>query len=231
MLLMQGVIEPGDYDGLIDFAVLHDLNLPLSGIVLSSPGGDVSEALKIGRLVKKLYMEAFVGPEFGQCASACFLIFASAVERYSGAGLVGIHRPYVSPERLRSLSPKEAETVETQSLLEAEEYLHQLRVPGNMVDTMFEHASTQIHWLSDDELINQLGRRAMWYEEFLIARCGLNKSLELRAADAYDDNKRSLSEMRIAVNSCRDRLVRSEAQANYKKAITAASADHVKQAK
>jgi hypothetical protein len=178
-LLLHGEIQPGDYERLLKYAAANNINLVGKPFILASPGGDVTEALKIGRLVKRLYAEVVVGPTFGPCASACFIIFASSVNRMALAGLVGIHRPYLSRERFRSLSPSAAETLETRALTDAEIYLHELRVPNNLVDTMFEHASTEIHWLSDDELDHQLGQRPAWYEEFLIAKCGFDKKAAL----------------------------------------------------
>ena len=56
---------------------------------------------------------------------------------------------------------------------------------------MFEQASTEVHWLSERELALQLGQRPPWYEEFLIARCGLDKSAETRfyaTAPAFKTN-------------------------------------------
>ena len=94
--------------------------------------------------------------------------------------MVGIHRPYLSRVTLRSLSPRAIEAAETAALRDAERYLRDLRVPRNLIDIMFEQASTEIYWLSDDEFIHQLGRRPAWYEEFLIARCGFDKAAEER---------------------------------------------------
>ncbi len=62
--------------------------------------------------------------------------------------------------------------LETGALLAAEDYLHKLRVPSALVDTMFENASSEIHWLTAEEL-RAMGARPAWYEEFLIARCNL----------------------------------------------------------
>jgi hypothetical protein len=121
-----------------------------------------------------------VGRVTGYCASACFIIFASAVDRNTDPGLVGVHRPYLSRETLRLLSPRAAEAAETAALRDAEQYLRDLRVPRNLVDLMFEQASTEIYWLSNEEFVHQLGRRPAWYEEFLIARCGLDKAAEER---------------------------------------------------
>jgi hypothetical protein len=212
-LLMRGEIRPGDYDRLLKFAMHSGFYLPLTDAILSSPGGDIEEALKIGRLIKQLYMSMNVGPVTGYCASACFIIFASAVERQTSPGMVGIHRPYLSRETLRSLSPRAAEAAETAALRDAEQYLRDLRVPRNLVDIMFEQASTEIYWLSDDEFMHQLGRRPAWYEEFLIARCGLDKAAEEKYF-VDEANAKPVAEI-TAPAKCGWRLTRDEAREAY----------------
>ncbi len=53
--LLQGQIEPGDYDRFKDIV---ERNHPfLSDIYVNSPGGDVLEAMRIGRLIRKLLLE------------------------------------------------------------------------------------------------------------------------------------------------------------------------------
>lgn len=215
-LLMRGEIVPGDYDRLIMYAKQNGLGLATTQVNLSSPGGDVAEALRIGKFLKSIFVSVSVGPTFGQCASACFIIFASAVDRQSGPGLVGIHRPYLSPERMRSLAPGQAETLETKAMLDAEEYLHQLRVPNNLVEIMFEHASNAIHWLTIDEL-ERLGTHPPWYEEFLIARCGLDKSVEQRFR--ADPNNDVLLSQLMTVSRCGFHLTRADADKAFNNAV------------
>jgi hypothetical protein len=216
-LLMRGEIAPGDYDRLIKYTIENGLYLTTFRIILTSPGGDVTEALRIGKLLKSTFATVSVGPQSGQCASACFIVFASAVERVSMSGLIGIHRPYLSPARMRSLSPGEAEALETRAMIDAEDYLHQLRVPNNLVEIMFEHASNEIHWLTDDELERQLGKRPPWYEEFLIARCGLDKAAEQRFLAEPDD--KVLYAQIVTVFDCGFNLTRADAEKNFAKAL------------
>lgn len=217
-LLLKGEIIPGDYERLVQFAVHNNIDLTNEYFILSSLGGDISEALKIGRLLKNLYGTVWVGPNTGKCASACFIIFASAVNRHSMAGLVGIHRPYVDQAELRSLPPKNAEALENQALLDAETYLHQLRVPTYLVDRMFQHASSEIYWLSNEDLVFELGTRAPWYEEFLIARCGFDKGAELQYIRNSETSADVLHSMLIPAEECGSRLTRPEALAYYNKA-------------
>jgi hypothetical protein len=217
-LLMRGEIVPGDYDRLIMYATHNGVNLAAIQVILSSPGGDVTEALRLGKFLKSIFVPVSVGPKSGQCASACFIIFASAVDRTSLRGLIGIHRPYLSPERMRSLSPAQAEAFETKAMLDAEDYLHQLRVPNNLVEIMFEHASNEIHWLTDDELYRQLGKRPPWYEEFLIARCGLDKAVEQRFLE--DPHNQVLYAQIVTVFACGHDVTRADAKKAFANAVS-----------
>src|ERR1035441_7529559 len=101
-------------------------------------------------------------------------------------------------------------------MLDADEYLHQLRVPNNLVEIMFEHASNEIHWLTNDEL-EQLGTRPPWYEEFLIARCGLDKSVEQRFR--ADPNNDVLLSQLMTVFECGVHLTRTDAQKAFDNAV------------
>jgi hypothetical protein len=217
-LVLRGEIKPGDYDRLFEYAARNNVDLRAIQITLASPGGDVSEALKIGQLFKNIYADVAVGPVTGQCASACFILYASAVHRTSAPGLVGIHRPYLSKERLQTLSPSAAEGLETSALSAAEGYLHKLRVPSSIVDIMFENASTEIHWLNLDEL-RMVGDRPAWYEEFLIARCGLDKDAETRFL--ADPDNRILFGKLMNVAACGKNLTRQEAIDNVARATAA----------
>lgn len=214
-VLMRGEIKPGDYNKLIRFSVENNVNFLAYNFILASPGGDVAEALAIGRLPKSIYAQAIVGPRYGPCASACFIIFASAVDRVAVEGLVGIHRPYVAGARLRTLTVTEAEREETKVLLDAEKYLHTLRVPGAMIDQMFSRSSTDIHWLSDDEL-EQLGWRAPWYEELLVARCGLDTQKEKNALASEDPKAK---EWLKHVADCASLLTAPDADKNLNAAL------------
>jgi len=214
-LVLSGEILTGDYERLLGYAIENNLDLHAMSITLATPGGDISEALKIGQLLKSIYATVDVGPVTGPCASACFILYASAVNRSATAGTVGIHRPYLSKERFQNLSPSQAEKLETNALLAAEDYLHKLRVPSSLVDVMFENASSEIHWLTDDEL-QALGENPAWYEEFLIARCNLNKEARPYYL-AHPDDKVVFAKL-MEVYGCGKRLTEQEAVSNFEAA-------------
>jgi hypothetical protein len=61
-VILEGKIEIGDYDKLLKITDKDcgDYNSCTSGIFLASPGGDLVEAIKIGRLVRNLRLETHV---------------------------------------------------------------------------------------------------------------------------------------------------------------------------
>jgi hypothetical protein len=95
---------------------------------LLSPGGSISEAIEIGRLVQRNLISTMAPVSLGAtkvlftpagsvmpkedpayckgpdciCASACFLIWVGGIERSGNA--IGLHRPYLDPDVARSLN-------------------------------------------------------------------------------------------------------------------------------
>jgi len=98
--------------------------------MLASPGGDVLEAMKIGRLIRALKLQTIIPSKDGEpqqfgangehrsqrpsvnyiCASACFFIFVAGIKREldisfsASEPLLGIHRPYLSDEDLKAMT-------------------------------------------------------------------------------------------------------------------------------
>jgi hypothetical protein len=76
-------------------------------VSLDSRGGDVMEALAIGREVRArfMYTQILNGE---QCSSACVFILIAGVDRHAEFGKIGLHRPAFDPEYFANLSPSEA---------------------------------------------------------------------------------------------------------------------------
>lgn len=169
MALLNGQIERGDYQKVELF--FRSNHPDLNDFYLKSSGGDVIDALKIGRLFRKYFISTnapfrlsdgdtyFIvpsrgecrGPNCGFCASACALIWFGGVER---GGTVGLHRPRTDDRTFAGLSPGEASTFYRQVLREIETYLDEMEVPRAIIETMVATSSGEIHWVdrSDDRL-------------------------------------------------------------------------------
>ena len=91
-VLLNGSIADGDAVRFADW-LQGEPNLPTS-IALNSPGGDVDDALQIGRLIRARDLPVVIAPG-AVCFSACPYILAGGRERQvSREGFVGVHQHY-----------------------------------------------------------------------------------------------------------------------------------------
>lgn len=200
-IVIRGEIKSGDAERLVEKILAGRIvgkdgqstsMYPLSIINLNSPGGDVVESQKIAALVKAAYLTVWVGDgrksKPAVCASSCFLIFLSGMQRYAiGAdvgdrwnwtrvnqGIVGIHRPYFSTVDGGPASQAKQENM-MQSMRST------LRGEGlsqRLIDEMMEHPSNQIYWLSQKDL-SSIGQYPPGIEEELIAKCKYKRDLDI----------------------------------------------------
>ena len=165
-LVLEGKIETGDYDKLRSIYGEIRTNQFYIGapgsnwFYLASPGGDLAEAMKIGRLVRALKLQTVVpsrsdsrvldemveqhklkSPKANyMCASACFFIFIAGIKRTwdePGDPILGIHRPYLSNSDLNALSGDQAISSANRIRTTVENYLKEMNVPAKYADLMF----------------------------------------------------------------------------------------------
>jgi hypothetical protein len=117
-----------------------------SEILLNSPGGDLNEAMRIGRLIRSLLLRTQAPIEhpvtgaiefFGQsirctratcyCASACFFIWASGIFR-EGTQLF-VHQPSFDQAFFGNLPPTDAIRRHRQMIAAARDYLSEMDIP------------------------------------------------------------------------------------------------------
>lgn len=182
--LLTGPIEPGDYEKV---RALYRENHPFFGsFTLASPGGNVLEALKIGRLFRKYLLialapvriasadgrEKFVLPGEPECdsgtcicASACALVWFGAVEHL---GTVGLHRPHTDDAAFKNLDPPAAAALYRQIIEGVRQYLDEMEVPRPMIDAMVATGSADIKWVTLDTGLSRPPSLAEWED----ATCG-----------------------------------------------------------
>ena len=122
---LEGDIEPGDALKLLALYEKYG-DEAVSPVYLRSKGGDVEEAIKVGRLIRQLRLETEVPIRRDNeglslvpatdaanfvCASACFLVFAGGVGRTGD--FLALHRPHLSEEAARSLSDVDREAAQS----------------------------------------------------------------------------------------------------------------------
>jgi hypothetical protein len=201
-ILIVGPIVPGDYDRFAN--LLRHTSADVGAVDIISPGGNVQEALKIGRLIRMLSFstnapstEAYA-PEARQlvcsqarqlspttpctCASACFLIWAGGVFR-SGNDIY-IHRIAFDKTFYGSLSPSEAHSKYTVALAEVRDYLKEMEIPDTIYEEMVRMPSYAVTPLEE--------ANSLWtppsFGEWLTARCGppqarVDSTCELREGE------------------------------------------------
>lgn len=192
-ITMAGEISPGDAERLAAiFLAVKPVatHYPYANaLYLNSPGGDVSEAIRIADLVKILGISvATVADGKGACASSCFLIYAAALERTASGfdtlkaegakgnlGPLGVHRPYI---RAPAEGPVGARRQE-QAMTDMRAYLVNASVGHGLIDKMMSHASNDIYWLNAEE-VRALGNFSPGVEEQLISNCGYNARRETK---------------------------------------------------
>ena len=202
-LVISGEIVPGDYERLLSKITGDERRfLALNKIILASDGGDVAEAVRIAGLVKSLFTQVIVGPLTGRCVSACFFIYAAAVQREAdGERLVGINRPFIAdPDEAAAVAPAEG-----RALAQVRVFLRENAVPNYLVDEMFRRASDDAYWLSDEDEKN-LGLRSQAFIRYLRDKCAWDENIE---RDTYA-GRRPLDELTQKLK-CRARVTQADA--------------------
>jgi hypothetical protein len=89
-LMAIGTIRPGTAK--VFAAEIEKRGSYVKSVVLHSPGGSVSDAIEMGRLIRRKQFATEV--ESGRyCASSCPLVFAGGVERRAGeSAAIGVHQ-------------------------------------------------------------------------------------------------------------------------------------------
>lgn len=152
---------------------------------LNSIGGDVEEAIKIGRILRKNEILTVTVPPDGECLSSCVFILSAGIRR-TVWGKVGIHRPYFpslsTDENILNIKHKR-ESI----LTSIKQYLEEMDVNPSLVDTMLSIPPDELKILTPDELsYYRLTGLDANYEEKFIAQAASSYGLT-----SYEYRKRS----------------------------------------
>lgn len=132
---------------------------------LDSTSGDVSAAVRIGRLVRKYEVWTSI-PHSGKCYSSCALIFIAGVQR-SSDGELGVHRPYVSS------APQGGETLEKHvafRLSMIKSYIGEMGVSNNFYQRMVNTEPPQMVIYAKNDYAAMLPLEDPVHDEMMIAR-------------------------------------------------------------
>ena len=208
--LIRGTIIKGDYEKVLIFYRRNHPFLPL--LQLISSGGDVEDAIKIGRLLRKYLVNAgaplrlpdgrpylpSLDPSQGAgntprslcerseciCASACALIWFGGVDRF---GRVGLHRPRTDDPAFKALAPVEASAVYRRMLADITRYLEEMEVPKQLIESMVATGSADIRWADSEKGLQRSPSIAEWKD----ASCGSFTEQESNTLSDLESRNRS----------------------------------------
>jgi hypothetical protein len=184
---IEGEIQPGDARKVL---TLYEYYGPAvaSNVYLWSPGGDVEEAMKIGRIIRRLRLETWVSDRYlnpldkfgvfpspandenSLCASACVLIWAAGATRQGNVPV--LHRPFIVAEDRSSVSDIELESAEKQLIETVRDYLKEMEFPVYYVEKMIATSSQDGYVPTEKDLDDHpIGGMPPSIEEIVLSKC------------------------------------------------------------
>jgi hypothetical protein len=147
---LSGEIQPSD------FLIVRNLIDPELGaatdlrtVMLSSPGGDLATAMRIGRYLRFLEFDTVI-IKGGRCLSSCVFILASGLSRTALPNEVGIHRPFGTATGF--ISQDEATSRYRAWAAKVYAYFEEMNIPRALPELMLSIPPEQIRMLSLAEL-------------------------------------------------------------------------------
>ena len=168
VLEISGDIKNGDYKKLKNLLLDKPENFVAfqSLVQLDSIGGDVEEALKIGKLIKKNFSTTIVDVN-KVCLSSCFLIWSGGVDRiYNQSAKLGVHRLALSS---KEININKTEKLTTPISKKVDIYLKENGIPSKVIDRMNETSPSDIYlitsnWLIKEDLVNSMQSQPSFIE-------------------------------------------------------------------
>jgi hypothetical protein len=204
-LYLARQIVLGDYDRFVDAIRRHGGEY--FSLNLRSGGGNVPEAMRIGRLARELLVSTYapappnlqrIMPEatgkctydsriVGKtvpctCVSACTLIFLSGVFRVGWE--LYVHSVAYDPQYFASLPPGEAARKYQDAMSEVRSYLSEMGVDSKWFDRMLRTSSGQIDKVSLAQAPELFG----WEpgtREWALAKCGTIQALNANSGNCW----------------------------------------------
>lgn len=148
ILRLEGTITPGisaafatELDRLAEYVEVISIN---------SPGGSVTDALAMGRLIRAADLPTAVAPgEF--CASSCPLVFSGGIQRIaSAASVIGVHQVYTSEDN--GISAAQALSDAQITTAEVTRYLKEMGVDPALWLHALDTPPDKLYYLTPQEL-------------------------------------------------------------------------------
>ena len=173
-ITIEGAIAPGDYQKLVALALSSK---GAHTVWLASAGGNLSEALRMGRFIRSLGLSVSVpfskdeplvalkNRANNTCSSSCFLLYAAGVSRQGS--VLGLHRPSLPADEYFALGLDGAVAAFRVICDAVTAYLEEMGVPSKYTSLMLSTANSDMVWLSSEDIRNDLdGVIAEYAERF-----------------------------------------------------------------
>ena len=115
------------------------------------------------------------------CTSACFFIFVAGVHRTHderGPALLGIHKPSLTAETLKRLSPDQAIAAAAKIRRTVENYLKAMGVPEKYAQNMYFGPKRSVGWVRNDEFEADFEGFIPEFRDWASARCDKLSEME-----------------------------------------------------
>ena len=187
-VVIDGEIIEGDFERFLG-AVLEAGTDPRA-VFVSSRGGSVVEAMKIGRMIRtfgfKTRVPRYGGPDLPlscagaevnecTCVSACLLIFVAGVAM--AGDYIEVHRTFLDHADLRKMSIVEAANYSNVLSELVRTYLKEMGSPASLSEIMKSIPSNETKKLDREYIHENFWGPAENIEEWIIARCGNSESI------------------------------------------------------
>ena len=176
-LVLEGQIEEGDARRLISVIKSNPVDfIVLRGIIVNSPGGSVKEALALAKIIESsgMVLRVHAGDT---CASACFIMFASANYRWADdQAKILIHRPYFPTAPNGSEEFSKLMRSQQEAIHEMRNYLQSRSVPSTLIDNMMSFPSNAAYEVTVQDVYERLGPMSPLLEELTMRKCGLTNA-------------------------------------------------------
>lgn len=143
-LVISGEIQPGDAAALQHILETPSLNDWIAAVV-DSPGGSVTEAMAIGRLLRAVEADVIVWWD-RVCASACVFILAAG-DFKTANGRIAIHRPFLTRDPGVDIGSAMRDL-----LSRSRAYFTEMNIPESLAEAMFSIPPETSRTLSFEEL-------------------------------------------------------------------------------
>ena len=187
-IMVEGWIAEGDFEKFERLVTQKDN----AGVVwLASQGGDISEAMKIGRLVRELKLEVWApaksnilfptiaSAQNAVCKGACFFIYAAGVHRRGE--VLGVERPDPSRQS-RKIGLDQAAYLQTLATQTASSFLKEMGTPTAIAEHLVGLKPGVTTWLKDDE-VAALSGDIPEYVDWFTTNCPLTFAADMKNLD------------------------------------------------